>query len=456
MELFTDNRNTIKIISIVVAIVIAIFAILVFSNKIPGLESKSSQIDNVRLNVVGTIPVDYINKAIDNYNIKYKQTFAVNYNYVPEDTLIDSLVKYAARGYAPDIVLAKSNTILSNKELFKNISYSDPGAMSEILYKNTFIDGADIFSTGQGYNFYPMLVDPLITYYNKRLLRASGLTRPITSWGDLYLYKTRLTKYDEYRKPIQSAFAIGANNVVNNKQLFLLSLMQAAGKIVTNNYYIDNQGALANNYGFNLGDRPDSSGGASILYRILSMHEAFIDPEKDTYTWDFNGKNDYEQFLDNQLVFYFGKASDYNNIVQIRPDIDLGIYPIPQLSQDYNNHVYTGDIYGLAISKNTSNYAKSLSVAGVLSGPDISGFIASVMGVSSATEDVLAGSGNQERVAIIGTSALNSQFLFDIDTKASQSLIISLYKNIYSGRWSIDQAVDNFVDAFRKIYNPET
>ncbi|MCX8513465.1 MAG: hypothetical protein ORN26_00055, partial [Candidatus Pacebacteria bacterium] len=105
------------------------------------------------------------------------------------------------------------------------------------------------------------------------------------------------------------------------------------------------------------------------------------------------------------MVFYFGKASDYNNIVQTRPDIDLGIYFIPQLSQDYNNYVYTGDLYGLAISNNTTNYAKSLSVAGILSGPDISGFIASVMGLSSANRDILAGSGNQERVAIIGTSA---------------------------------------------------
>ncbi|MCX8513466.1 MAG: hypothetical protein ORN26_00060 [Candidatus Pacebacteria bacterium] len=181
MELYSDNRNTIKIISIVIAIVIAIFAILVFSNKIPGLESKSSQIDNVRLNVVGTIPADYVNKAIDNYNIKYKTTFAINYTFVKENTLIDSLVKYAARGYAPDIVLAKSDTILSNKELFKNISYSDQGAMSEILYKNTFIDGADIFTTGMGYNFYPILVDPLITYYNKKLLRSGGLTKPLTS-----------------------------------------------------------------------------------------------------------------------------------------------------------------------------------------------------------------------------------------------------------------------------------
>ena len=455
MEEIKDSRKTIKIIFIVLGIVLGLFSVLVFSGKIPGLENETTVTDNIKLNMVGTIPDVYINKAIDNYNIKYGKTFGVEYTYIPEDKLSEGLIKYAAGGYSPDLILANADTLVANKSLLRPVGYSDPGALSEIEYKQTFIDGADIWSNGSAYLFYPALTDPLMTYYNKKLLRSENITKPMSNWKELSYYQSKLTKYDETNKLYQSAFAVGGENVINNKDLFLLSLMQSVGKIVINNYFINQDGALVNNYGFNLGNNPDSNGGASILYRILSMHNAFTDPDKTSFTWNVDDVTDYQSFIDNKLVFYFGKASDYNKIVAVRPDLDLGIAFIPQLYENYSQYIYTGDMYGIAISKSTPNYNKAISVANILSGQDISGFVSTALGISSARKDTLAGFGNQERVAIIGTSALNSQFLFNINKIKINQLISSIYKSIYTGKWTIDQGVDYFVNEFTKIYNPD-
>ncbi|MDI9355131.1 MAG: hypothetical protein QM532_02945 [Cyanobium sp. MAG06] len=144
MELGNDHKKTIKIVSIVLGVVLGLFSVLVFSGKIPGLENNSSALDTAKLKVVGTIPDIYINKAIDNYNIVNGKTFGIDYTYIEEDKLSEGLVKFEAGGYAPDLILANSDTLLQSKSLLRPINFSDPGALTEIDYKYTFIDGADI------------------------------------------------------------------------------------------------------------------------------------------------------------------------------------------------------------------------------------------------------------------------------------------------------------------------
>ena len=443
-----QNLNIFKIVSMGLAFVIGIVALLIFSGKFPGIESTAKSNENKpTLTVWGTVDRAYIDKAILNTTQNTGKPFQFNYVQFSKDTISEKMIQAGASGQAPDMILAENDVINNISGLLYVLPYS---YMDELTYKNMFIDASHIYATPFGAQMYPVLVDPLITFYNKKIFRENGLTNPPENWLELPKYQDKLTVRDTGDVPVQSAFGLGANNIVNNKNILVANLMQLGHNPAQIFYSLGDKNSLQQNFANDLGTSATDGGVEGDIYKILRFQTAFSDPQKTVYTWSEIDVTDYEKFVSGRSAIYFGKASDYYKTLSESPNLELGINYLPQLSNKYN--VTTGDIIGVGVSNTTKDFPYSVEMAKKISGDVFGPTLASLLGVSSARKDILAGADGTARSSVIGGSAIIMQIYYDINFASVNSLFFTLYENILSGKRSVDKAVEIFERSFVSLY----
>lgn len=445
-----DKPNIFKIVTVGIGLFIGIFAILVFSGKIPGLSNSSTANANKpTINVWGTIPEDAFTSAASEMSIRTGKQTSIAYTYIPAEQFADKLSRAVAVNSAPDLVLAQHDILLSVNSLLYPMSYT---YMSELEYKDTFVDATHAFALPFGAVFYPVLIDPVITFYNRGMLSQKGFTTPVKTWNDLAKYQKELTEYDVSGKPKQSAFAIGAYlNVAYAKDILMAMIMQLGHIPVTAIFYTDASNKVVGNINTDVGLGTTGDDTVPDLVKLLRFQSAFSDPQKTTFTWSESGDRDISMFSRGQLAFYFGRASDMNKVRGVNKNIDMGITYFPQFA-DSKLLVTTGAIYGAAPVKTTTDPEYAISVARKFSDNVFSSVLSSVLGMSSARRDVLAGTDGSERAEVVGRSALIMKSFYDPNPINSSALVRGLYDNILSGRKSISEAVDAFDRDWSKLY----
>ena len=443
-----QKPNIFKIATIAIAFILGIVALLIFSGKFPGIESTAKSNENKpTLTVWGTVDRAYVDKAILNTTQSTGKPFQFNYIQFSRDAISEKMIQADASGQAPDIILAENDIINNISGLLYVLPYS---YMDELTYKNMFIDASHVYATPFGAQMYPVLADPLITFYNKKIFRENGLTNPPENWLELPKYQDKLTVRDTGDIPVQSAFGLGANNIVNNKNILVASLMQLGHNPAQIFYSLGENNSLKQSFVNDLGTSATDEGVEGDIYKILRFQTAFSDPQKTVYTWSEIDTTDYDKFVSGRSGIYFGKASDYYKILSESPNLELGINYLPQLSNKYN--VTTGDIVGVGISNATKDFPYAVEIAKKISGDVFGPGLANMLGVSSARKDILAGADGSARASVVGGSAVIMQIYYDINFGSVNSLFYTLYENILSGKRSIDKAVEIFERSFVSLY----
>jgi hypothetical protein len=440
--------------TIVVSLIIGIVAILIFSGKFPGISTNAKTNENKpTLEVWGSFPLSYIDKANLAYTQATAEQFQFNYIYVKPGDLYRKMTEARAQGHSPDLILASHKELIGIANLTYVLPYTN---MSQLEYNSTFIDTTHPFAQSLGAQFYPVLADPLITIYNKRILNDNGITAPPAAWAELPKYQTKITKYGTSGKPQISAFGLGANNVTNNEDILIASLMQLGhnparvvwgvglNNVPTQDFVIDI--GLSNNSNV-AGDETNID---SDLYKLLKYQTAFSNPQKTTYTWSEVETSDLDKFIAGEMAVYFGKASDLNIIRSANPNLDIGMFYLPQMANEYN--ITTGDIYGIAIANQTKYFDYSVETAKIISGQIYSSVLSSLLGVSSARKDTLAGNDKSERSDVIGGSALSMQVFYNFKPGTASKVIYNLYENILSGRKTLSDAIIDFDRDWRGMF----
>lgn len=446
-----DKPNIFKIATIGIGIFIGIFAILVFSGKVPGLSNTSVTADANKPTLVvwGTLPETAFNTAVSEMSIRTGKQTSIAYTYISQAEFADKLARAAAVNNAPDLVVAEHDTLLSVNSLLYPMAYT---YMSELEYKDTFVDSTHGYALPFGAVFYPVLIDPIITFYNRGMLSQNGFTAPVKTWNDLARYQKDLTVYDVTGKPKQSAFAIGTYNNINYAKDILMAMIMQLGHIpVKAIFYLDASNKVVANINTDVGITTSGDDTIPDLVKVLRFQSAFSDPQKTTFTWSESGASDINMFSRGQLAFYFGRASAMNSIRSVNSNLDVGITYLPQFA-GAKTIVTSGAIYGAAPTRNTKDPEYAISIARKFSDNIFSGVLANLLGMSSARRDVLAGTDGSEKAEVIGRSALIMKSFYDPNPLTSSSLTRDLYSNILSGRKSIAEAVDAFERDWTKVY----
>ena len=110
---------------------------------------------------------------------------SVSYRYFPEDSFDASLVEAISEGRGPDIIMLSADRILRHKEKIVTIPFE---SMPERSFIDAFVDGASVFRMNNGYIGLPLLVDPIIMYWNKSIFLNEGILKAPVYWDELIVF----------------------------------------------------------------------------------------------------------------------------------------------------------------------------------------------------------------------------------------------------------------------------
>ena len=182
--------------------------------------------------VWGTFPSSTFNKVID---VVKNQDLRITYVQKSENTYQQDLIEAFANGKGPDLYMITADMIKKNI----NFIYKTPYASyPEKTFRDYFIDGADIFMDKEGIVAFPVVVDPIVLYYNKNILSNEGIVAPPKTWDELFVMNPVLTKRETVGSGTlnQSMIALGQYSNVNNAKDILASLLlQNNNSIVKSN-----------------------------------------------------------------------------------------------------------------------------------------------------------------------------------------------------------------------------
>jgi hypothetical protein len=449
-----QQTNLIKIISIGLAIVIGVVAILVFSGKISLGESTTQGTQNkTALRVWGTLPQESIKGALDQYTLSSGKILQVSYTEYSRENIVNALLRANANNDTPDLVIAPHEELLALSDLSYIIPYT---YFSETEYKNTFIDGSHKFATPYGSLFIPFLADPLITFYNKKVFSAKGFTKPPEVWDDLIQYQKDFTVIDQYGKPDFSAFALGSyKNIVNASNVLFANLNQLGIPLVITSFGTDENGNFMKINSSNVGASSDGNYNSSApLEQILRFQMAFSDPQKkDYFTWSETDSSDIDKFIAGRLGVYYGLSSEIGYLKSKNSNLDIGITYFTQTKK--GEFATVGNLYGISILKGNKDFQYAIDSIKVFTSRDFSLYIAKSLNMASARKDTLLGNDGSEKSDIVGRSALVQKTFFNSTKAKSEALVFNLYDNLLSGRKNLKDAISTFSDNWYGVYNTQ-
>lgn len=416
--------------TILVAVFLAFFgfAVLIFSGLIKVDTPKGAV---GRVTIWGTFPGSFMRNSLDAMNSSNNK-LTLNYSQIDSSTYQQDLVEAFANGNGPDIFVITPDMIQRNNNFIYKIPYA---SYSEKLFTDSFIDGASIYLDKDGITGLPLVIDPIVLYYNKDILSNEGIINPPSSWDQLFTLNSSLTKRENNGVVNQSMIALGQYSNINNAKDILATLL-----LQNDNQIVDkvDTGYIA-------------SLNSALTYQSVTPIEAvlkffleFSNPQDIAYSWNRSLPDAFDMFTSGKSALYIGRASELFNIQLTNPNLSFDVSLIPQV-KDYKIRRTYGEIYALAINKRSGNLASALQVAGDLSLGDNAQNISVGASLPPASRALLSsnkptGSGSNF-LSIFFDSAVISRSWADPDKSKSDEIFKNLVENILSNNLSVGEAV---------------
>ncbi|MEN9552265.1 MAG: hypothetical protein RI935_642 [Candidatus Parcubacteria bacterium] len=421
-------------------IVAFLFAILIFSGKLPiGRTEEKPQGD---VFVWGTIPSEYIDKVFQDFNSK-SEGYIITYRYIDESKFQTTLVEALAEGVGPDLIIAPHQILLKEAS---RISFFPSTNLREKDFKDRYIDSSYIFYDRRGAVALPIFMDPMVLLYNRSLLSRSGVVSPPVYWDEITALSSSLTIRPGSQFS-QSAIALGTPNTPHAKDILMTMVYQLGQTPVQSSFGPDGSSI------YSVTANKSSIYDENVLPLVTSVRffSQFGDSGQLTYSWDDSlGKAD-DVFVAEKLAMYIGYASDLALFKARNPRGEYEMTTLPQV-RGYNTFVTGTRLYGVAVLKSTKNPFTAFSAQLQISGEEMSGKIASSLGVVPAYRSFLNIQGLD---AVISRSALAARVWLDLHPKESEEYTKILIGDIINYRYGVVDATNLFVSRLRDLYTED-
>lgn len=390
------------------------------------------------LEIWGTFSADAINPIFNEIAEDIPAFSVASYREIDPRSFDQEFLVAAAEDRAPDLVF------LSSERLVEHRSKLAPWEFVETDFVNTYVDGAAIFHLVDGQYAQPLVVDPLVMYWNRDMFAENGLAQPPTTWQEVVSTITpRLTRRDDQRTILQSAVALGEYTNVNNARGILsMLLLQAGSQMVTernNQYQI-------------LLNTPLSGVSGNPLETTIRFYTNFARPDNQLYSWNRVQPNDQNAFAAGDVALYFGYASEFTAIERRNPNINFGVAPVPQGANTGNKRTYA-HFYGVAVPKKTNNLAGAYNAIGtIFSNPVYTTRLATALAMAPAHRSVLQGGSNVARTQTTYEQTLISRAWLTPVAEEIDPVLAQLVSDIVSNRARVEDAVNSALSRIRLLY----
>jgi ABC-type glycerol-3-phosphate transport system substrate-binding protein len=418
--------------TILVAVFMAffVFAVLIFSGLLKiGGSSNSSSTPQGKIVIWGTFNnTTELTNAFEGINTTNKDLL-VSYVKKSESTYAASLIEAFASGNGPDLFFITPDMIGK----FSNYIYKIPFASyAEKTFKDGFIDGASTYFDSTGVIGFPVIVDPMVLYYNRDMLSSEGIVAPPEYWNELFALNSKLTKKMNDGTINESMIALGRyDNITHSKDILATLLLQGGNPIIglNNGQYVStlNQNSLS------LAVTP--------IEQILKFFIGFSNPSDSAYSWNKSLPKSIDMFTSGKLAMYLGRASELFKIESVNPNLSFDVTQILQTKGTNIKRTY-GKIYAVSVNKRSTNLTAAFGVAGMLANGEPAKNLSIALSLPPASRALLNTKPADPYLFTFYNSAIISRTWADPDSVASDAIFGELIQNVISNKLSLDDAVN--------------
>ena len=416
--------------TILIGVSIAAFigAILIFAGVIKVGSSSQSSSSAATVSVWGVYPSTVVQPYIDSLNIENKST-RIYYEEVSGDALAGRLTAALAEGQQPDLLITDSENFFSIRNRVYTIPFT---TYPERSFRDTYVDGSALFLSQDGVMALPLLVDPVVAYYNKDMLAGKNYVVPPTTWTSLVSLMPQFVKNNAKGAITQTLLPFGEySNVDHFKDILATLFLQVGNPITTFD-------TVTQSYTSTL-----ATTGASEENPVISALAFFVNfsnPTSDTYSWNKTLSSGLDMFLSGKSAFYIGRASELFTLQKRNPNLNFDVTQVFQPVGIVRPTTF-GSFSSLSIVKATTQFDAAYTVAGQLSGKEFVEYLAGETALPPARRDILVTPQKNPYVQVFFKSALNAFGWPDINPAATENVFRDMIQGVTSGRYTPAEAI---------------
>lgn len=360
--------------------------------------------------------------------------------YVEKDarTFDNEFVNALATGAGPDIILLPHEDILKHRDKIVPISYE---AFSLRNFRNTFVEGGEIYAFPEGIMAFPFLVDPLVMYYNRSIFTENGIAEPPRLWEEFFVLAPKISKRGEPSNIQKSFVAFGEfQNVRHAKEILSMLILQAGNPIVEH----DAAGRMAVALGGASGYSAEPAQSA------LRFYTEFSNPVKSVYSWNRSLSESRQHFISGDLAVYFGFASELGELKELNPNLNFDVAPVPQIP-DRERRLTFARFEGLALARGSGNPEGALLVMEKLVEPPYVSYAAGSLALPPVRRDLLAQVPSDAVGPVFYQSALEGTAWLDPQPEQTSAIFRSMIEDTVTGRRNLGEAVSSAASQIRNL-----
>lgn len=428
------TMNITKLEAIIFGVVVVLVGIAFFFFS--GISGVGVEKNRVPVTIWGTFPSSFFRSAIDEINGDRDQQF-VQIQYIQKSAQIyeTEFLNALAAGKGPDIALIPQYFIVKHTDKILPIGQQ---FIAPRAFQQTFIDGAAIFTGPAGTLAVPLIVDPLVLYWNTDLFRNAGIANPPGFWDEFLTDSGALTSTGAEGTFRQSGAALGeTNNVPHAKDVLALLILQTGNPLVDplNRTVIFNR----------KGTLPFSP--AESAFRFFTD---FSNPRNAAYSWNSTQLRADEAFIAGKLAMYIAPASEYTALRNRNAHLAMDVSGVPQVRGGALRATYA-DISGLAITRNAADPAAAWRAIALLTGDGAVANIATASNLPPVRRDVLSRDTTNPIGTVFYRAAVQSRSWPDPDDDATDNLFAQAVAAINSGKQDIASAITELASRLQEL-----
>lgn len=415
-------KSSFQTIIIIVFVAAFVFAVAMFSG-IFSSGSKQSSVPQGVVKVWGSIKEEDLRRFISSFNAK-DLGYTLTYKEIPEQSFAQSLIVALADGKQPDMVLVSSELFSQFRDKLNTFPYTQ---YPERAFRDANVEGAEVFLSKDGVVALPLLVDPLVVYYNKDLVAGARLVNPPTTWNELVALLSSFAKRDAKGTITQTAVALGeGENVLHSRDILSALFLQAGNKIVS----YDMKSGLR----FAVLDTQNAKD-------ALSFFTTFSDPTNANYTWNRSLPTSRAMFLSGKLAFYIGRASELFVIQEQNPNLNFDVVELFQPAGAVRPITF-GSFIAASVLKNAPNKTAAVAALGVIASDDSVDELAKRLSIPPAKRSLLSILQTDPYVTVFYRAALSAFTWPDPNSTATENIFRDMIGAVTSGKTDVSGAIN--------------
>ena len=411
------KANTFQTVLLIVFGFSILVALIVFVRPRPD----NKDINYGVVKIWGTLPSTIVREAIDEIEVNIK----IVYEQKRETSIRTELVEALASNYGPNLVILPYGKFIDYRTHLYPVPYE---YFSERDFLDTYVEQAELYLTEEGELALPLLVDPIVMYWNKDIFSAQAISQVPTIWDEFKTLAPAMTIRDDIRI-IRSTIPFGQYANVNHaKDIISMLIMQAGAPIVS-----ADKGKLR----VNVNEKINS------VYPATAAIEFFMEFSNSalpTYSWNRSLSSSKEMFIVGESAVYFGYASEVEEIKKTNPHLEFDVAMVPQVRESGRKLTY-GRMNGVAVLKNSDNITGSLYAARLITSGTIAKKLSQELQLPPAHRGLLSQKPGGIYLPVFYNSAIISKSWPDPAPNETDKIFEDTIEGILSSRYSVDTAV---------------